>query len=217
MRNPEFDPLSNLAIESLEEVVKKNPGYKPQNYILLAEAYTEKGKDNPKLLKIAENYLRQALNLSPKRQELYYLLAFNLSGQGRLKESVELNRVAVNLSPKVAKAHYNLGLSLTLAGQDNWDEAEGEFGRALEIGLINPATIVIESDYTNIAIALEEMLSTYILNRDKERTVSVAGKLKIVYFNLRHDPVLIESLDEIVKLAREEKWNELLDILNNSE
>ena len=210
LRDPVFTPLVSLAIESMEEVVKREPDYEPRELIILAETYNEKGKDDPELLKKSEGYLRKALILSPRRQDIFYILAFTLAGQGRFEEAVGVAREAVALDSGVGKAHYNLGLELALAGQDHWDEAEKELGVALDINFVgNHFRGFTEEDYKNIVIIYKKMLEVYIPKRDEERVLRIVKRLKQV------DLTFGEDMDIIADLVQKNQWDILIASLNS--
>lgn len=202
LRKREFDILTDVAIKAMEEVSEKEAGYEPRYYIILAQAYSERGKDQPEFMKKSEEALRKALALAPKRQDIYYLLAYVLAGQGRYDEAVKLAREAVALSPEVAKAHYNLGLELAFASQENWDETEIEFGRALDIGFINKG--LLQGDYDNMTIIYKQMLSVYVPARDKEKVIRIAKRMKQI------QPDLESDLDAVITLAERGDWDLLI-------
>ena len=208
-RKEEFRPLADLAIKSLQEVVDRTPGYDIRDISLIAEAYNDIGNFDASVLPEAERLLRYAIEIAPNRQDTYYLLAFNMAAQNRFDESIELNRYAISLDEGVAKSHYNLGISLTLAGKEYWDEAADEFRRALDIGFINPKLLV--TDFGNISLSLEAMLSEYILDRDKERTIRAAGILKEVAPWTR--PELVSDMDVIIDYAEREDWDTLIEAI----
>lgn len=117
LRNPTFFPVVDLLIKELEYVVAREPNDATMA-LRLGDVYTERaiGSESQEDFKKGEQYARQAIALSPKRQESYYLLAFNLQGQKRPQEAVELMRYALSLNPSTQKARYNLGVNLALAG-----------------------------------------------------------------------------------------------------
>lgn len=212
LRNTEFNPLNDLALRGMEEVIEREWDYDPRNHLLLAESYNERAKSDPVFLKRGEEVLKQAFKLSPRRQDVYYVLAFNLAAQGRFDEAIKLNRENIALNPSIAKPHYNLGISLTLAGQGYWEEAEQEFRRALDIGFIDPDTI--KGDFNNISVALESMLSVYILNHDKEKTIRVAEMLRDV--SRRIGSALGDDMDIIIDYAEREDWDTLIEAITTN-
>jgi len=194
--NPAFAPLVSRATNAMEEVISREPNYDPRHRIRLAEIYTDLGKDNPVYFKVAEEHARKALTLAPKRQDIYYVLAFSLAGQGRFDEAIATMREAVSLEPKVAKARYHLGLELALGGKTHWDEAVYEFEKANDIGFVK----LLPSDVANIVRIYKEMLYAYIGDRDKERVVMVASAFK------RTPDAPVEDLDRIISLAEMGEW-----------
>lgn len=123
IKNPKLKPLTNLLIEGIDELGKREPF---DIRILLREVemlngvtkVTEDEKEAAPLFVKAEGLMREAVKRAPNRQEVYYHLAFNLAGQKRYDESIETARYAVSLNPKVARAHYHLALMLMLAGKN---------------------------------------------------------------------------------------------------
>ncbi|TSC82652.1 MAG: Uncharacterized protein G01um101420_175 [Parcubacteria group bacterium Gr01-1014_20] len=217
LRKPESKPVADKAVQAMEDLIEKEPSYDPRYYIFLGEAYNIKGKDDPVFLKKSEFYLREALKLAPRRQDIYYLLAYSLAGQGRSDEAVGLMRGVVALSPNVARAHYNLGLELAIHGQDNWEEVEVEFGKALDIGFVNHMALDIGTvsqgwigvDYYNMEIIYKQMLSVYVPARDKVRVVRIAERLK----QINSDPVILSDLDSVKRLAEDGAWDVLIKSL----
>lgn len=206
LRNRDFSALTDKGIRALEELAEEEKNYEPRNFILLGETYNEKGKDNPEFFITAEAYLRRALLLSPKRQDAYYPLAFALAGQERFDEAIKIARDAVALNPNAAKARYFLGIELAIAGKRYWDEAESELARAQEIGFI----ALVPSDLENITVIYKEMLYAYITNKDAERVIRIAGRLK----NTR--PEFAKDIDIIAAFAKEGDWKALFGLLDSS-
>ncbi|MBI4121719.1 MAG: O-antigen ligase family protein [Parcubacteria group bacterium] len=197
--DPKFESLAGPAIAAFEEVAEREAEYEPRNLIFLSEVYIDQAKKNPELFKKAEESLRRALVLSPKRQDIYYLLAFALAGEERFDEAVKVAREAVRLDSNVAKAHYNLGLELAFAGREHWDEARAELGKALDIGFVNRN--LVESDFHNMATTYQKMLQAYILERDRERTLDVARRLMQVA------PLLADDMTALIQLVEKGDWD----------
>lgn len=126
--NPKFFGLADFLIGIMDDFIKREPYdvrllmKQVEALNAVARAYPEK---NEVLYKEGEVILGKAMAISPKRQEVYYHLAFNLANQKRFSESIAIARQAVDLSPKVARSHYHLGFMLFLTG--NNDDALKEF------------------------------------------------------------------------------------------
>ena len=198
----QFEPLIRIAVESMDEVVNKEPGHDPRYLIILAEVFNEKGKEEEKFLDTSIHYLERARELSPYRQDVFYLLAFAYAGKHRNDEAIALTREAVNLSPLVGRAHFNLGLHLVLAGRKHWVEGEAELVRARELGLIAGPNFVKE--ISNFEIIYKKMLLTYVRERDLESVLRVAKAFKEVASEDLH-----KDLDTLVGLARMGRWEEI--------
>ena len=125
MRAPQYKIVSDLLIEGMDEVARREP-FDIRNMIREAEVLNGVTKNRPfkdeneaiPLFKKAEALMREAVEWAPRRQEVYYHLAFNLAGQKRYDESIEAARYAVSLNPKIVRAHYHLFLMLALAGRN---------------------------------------------------------------------------------------------------
>ena len=206
LRKQQFSSLTQTAIQLMEDVAEREANYEPRNFIMLAETYNELAKDNPVLFKKSEEYARRALELSPKRQDIYYVLAFSLAGQGRPDDAIQTMRDAVALSPEVAKAHYNLGVELALAGRPHWDEAEEEFARAQDIGFV----ALLPEDARNMSTIYKEMLYAYIMSHDAARVVRVAERFK------KLEPDLAQDMDTIISLAKSGGWAVLIKAVEES-
>ena len=147
VENPKFSPLVDLLIEAQEEVIKKEP-YDVRLFIREVEMLNSKAINNLELYKKTESLIRQALVIAPKRQELYYNLAFSLAGQERYDESIEAARYALSLSPDVARAHYHLGLMFYLADKNKEAEKELVIAEKLKPNFNS----FLPSDLNNIAL-----------------------------------------------------------------
>ncbi len=140
----QFASLVDKGLDSLEEVTEKEP-FDPRNFSLLMESYNERAKEDASIFKKTEVFAQKAVELSPKKQGLLFLLSFILSGQGRYEESIKIVRQVLALDERVAKSHYELAVTLLLAADSElyketpkrWEyraEAEKELDLAREWG-----------------------------------------------------------------------------------
>jgi len=216
LRSVEFGSVVEVAANAMTEVVNREPNYDLRNHTLLGEVYNERGKVDLEVLILGEKYLREALDLGPKRQDTYYLLAFNMAAQGRFDESVAVNKKAIALDPEVAKSHYNLGISYVLAGRKYYDLAEESLDKALEIGFLDPSNL--RTDFQNISIAYEGMISAYIMERDRESTIRLANKIRDLNNGLNGGPVLVPELasdmDVIIDYVIRGEWDALIKAIS---
>ncbi|MCL5004642.1 MAG: O-antigen ligase family protein, partial [Patescibacteria group bacterium] len=122
VNNPKFRPLGDLLIAGMDEVAGREP-YDIR--VLIREVEMLNGytrvmdeKEAAPLFEKAEKLMREAVKRAPNRQEVYYHLAFNLAGQKRYEEAIEVAKYAISLNPKVARAHFHLALVSTIAGKN---------------------------------------------------------------------------------------------------
>ena len=205
MRDPQFDPLTTMGLSAVEEVVSREPLYDPRNYIKLAEAYNEKGKDQPQFFKEAEKFARRGLELSPNRPSILYPLSFALAGQDKFEEAIEVAGERVVLNPRLAMSLFNLGLQLALAGKSRWDEAYEELKAAIELDGASASSLGSQ-DKNNLAMIFKEMITAHILREDADRLIKIAE----LYLRLGGAPV--DDLRTVVDLAKNKRW----DILKNA-
>jgi len=194
-----FIKLGDKAIGAMEEYVAKE-GMDPRDYIRLSEAYNDRAKSNPEYFEKSELVLREALKLAPRRQEIYYHLAFSLAGAGKGKEAVEVARQAVELEPEVARAHYMLGVILSLIG----DRVAGE--RAIEKALeMDKGLFLLEQDSKNILEIYGDNFIFYIQQRDLAGVEKTINRLK----QFESNKEAIPAWDRLLEMAQEGRWEEL--------
>ena len=197
MKEPAFVELGDKALSAMEEYVNKQ-GVDPRDYIRLSEAYNDRAQSDPMYFQKSEDVLRRALELAPKRQEVYYHLAFTLVGAGKGEEAVELVREAVELAPEVARAHYMLGVILSLVG----DRVEGqkEVEKALEI---DEGLFLMGQDFQNLLEIYGKNFVYHINKRDLAGIEKAVARLK------QFQPEAVSALDKLLELARQGRWEEL--------
>ena len=148
---PFFTALANQLILAMDDVLAREP-YDPRNFIRVLKAINVQARTNESIYLISEDLSREALKQAPKRQELFYHLAFALAGQGKGDESVAVVREAIALSPKVARGHYHLALMLALSDIPSYqEEAQEELRIAVE-ELDPELRTIVGFDINNIAI-----------------------------------------------------------------
>ena len=160
--NPKFRPLGNTLINMIAELVEREP-YDARVHIRLVEmlngfsrGMSEREIKEIKIYERGEELMRDALKRAPNRQEVYYLLAFNLAAQNKFNEAVEIVQRAIDLQPQVARSHYHLGLVLALAGRN--EESQQAIAKAEE--LAPNFERFMGTDINNIAIFYKTWGST---------------------------------------------------------
>lgn len=100
----------------------------------LGLAYARLAKDSDdseRLLRLAEEQLREALRLNPPYATVHVELGKVLARQERNREAIEIYRQAAEIEPSAFQIHHALGLLHRRLGE--WSEAEVAFQRALTI------------------------------------------------------------------------------------
>jgi len=198
----EFDFFSDKILHALEEWVKLHPR-DPRLYIKLIEAYNERAKRDVSFSLRAEELGRKALVVAPKRQELYFQLAYTLVTQGRGEEAIDLAKRAVDLSPSVGKSHYVLGVILSLSGKQYWREGE----EAIDRGLALKLTKTLEDDRRNILVISRRNIVQYIKERDRDGVMRNARRI------VRVDPATQTDFENVIVLAERGDWISLDSIV----
>ncbi|OYY95325.1 MAG: hypothetical protein B7Y41_02135 [Hydrogenophilales bacterium 28-61-23] len=115
--NPQHVPLGEILLKGMQEIIQRHPVYEARYYTRLVEMMNGYARSDTTYYAKAEPIIRSALEIAPTHQELLYHLAFNLAGQGRFDESIQVSQQAVDLSPTVLSAHVKLGFMYAMAGQ----------------------------------------------------------------------------------------------------
>jgi O-antigen ligase len=232
-KGPEFKPLVDKILFSLEEMTEKEP-HEPRFFIHLVEIYEDLARvaeNGANFFEKAEGHIRKAMILSPKRQAILHHLSFILSGQGRHGEAIKVARSALDLEPRVAKSHYHLAIALVLAAdapenegtpvQETYrKEANKELSLAYELGLRDGFATFLDVDLKNMLIiynglrdfeefakVLEMMISRYPQNKDyRHDAINVYRILKDKEGIIKHAQKLKE-LDPSLK----NKLNEIIE------
>ena len=234
--NPKFRPLGNTLINMIAELVEREP-YDARVHIRLVEmlngfsrGMSEREIKEIKIYERGEELMRDALKRAPNRQEVYYLLAFNLAAQNKFNEAVEIVQRAIDLQPQVARSHYHLGLVLALAGRN--EESQQAIAKAEE--LAPNFERFMGTDINNIAIFYktwgstekyaelvyrtllktnankighvfkrgdyEDALRYYIINENAERAIPITEYLGKSFSDAAEDMATIRDL------LQKEKW-----------
>ena len=193
--NPQVNALFDFAITKVDDMVRREPN-NARALLMLGGAYDKKGKANKdqESFKKAEEYYRQALVFAPKRQDLIYPLALNLTNQGRIQEGIDLLKQSIttdNLSPET---HYYLGLLLGVVGDKNYKESMNE----LEIAMDSPTFANSKDDM------LKNSYRTFVRlayqNRDRERFVKAATRLALL------DASQADMLQRAIDVIKQGQW-----------
>jgi|GEM_PF-596858 O-antigen ligase len=224
--NPKYTPLGDILIQGMEDIIARHPDYDARDYIRLVEMMNGYARDDASYYVKAEPLIRKALELVPRRQEVYYNLAFNLAGQGRFEESIQTAQYAVDLNPKVARAHFQLGLMYTAAG----DSVNGQIEIARMEELDPSLSMLLANDHRTLVLlysawgmtdeamklvlqsteetseildldSYKRALRYYIEQRNADMLIRIATYMK------SHFPESADEMDVIVDLANKRNWD----------
>jgi len=201
-KKKEFEFMTSKSLLAVEELIKREP-YEPKMFIRLSEAYNDLGRSQPEFFEKSEKVLRQAIELSPQRQDIYYHLAYTLVAQGKKDEAVAVARQAVNLNSAVGRAHYILGVILSLAGERY--RVEGE--QAIERAFTLKGLFLEEQDYKNLETIFRNGLLYHLRRREAEPLVKIAKRFREI------KPAIADELTVIISLAEKGDWLRLDSLL----
>jgi tetratricopeptide (TPR) repeat protein len=106
---PNLSELQNQLVEELNLVIKRHP-QDYLHYITLANFKQTFYAFNPNYIQDSETLSRQALILSPKRQQTYYVIARSRLLAGDVEGAYNIFREAVELNPEAGDPHFFFGL-----------------------------------------------------------------------------------------------------------
>ncbi len=191
-----------LAIKAMEDTKDEHPK-DAFNHYMLVDLYNETSDLNPSLLlPKAENEARISLELSPKRQQVYFSLAKTKHLEGKREDALKLIKTGLDLNPRVPDAHFYYGL----LSFDDGDFRTGyqEIKRSLELGRqwknYNEPRIV--ANFFADSGRLEEAAEFYkeALKMNNEDTESMA-KLGMVYYILGKRDSAKEEFRKLIGLV----------------
>jgi len=134
-----IDDAAKLTFDKLYEEQKINHAFRPIDirvHVLLIQMsmlgqYIDPSKG---YLDTAETTLLDAIRLSPKRQQLFYLLSTVKIQKGQPDEGVALARQAVEFDRQVGDSWVHLALAYTQT--DHADQVQGVFDEAIKSGAV---------------------------------------------------------------------------------
>lgn len=115
--------LIDLTKNLLTEEIRRHPKNAYTIY-LAARFYQETGRLYPADLATAEAYYRQAIALSPKRQQFWYSLADFYQRTGRLSQSTDIQKQLLSFDPEQGQPYWVYGISLAYQQNNKKEGAE---------------------------------------------------------------------------------------------
>ena len=182
--------LLPVAIEKMEEVVRRNP-HNSKYFLTLAEAYGLEATitaEKDYNLKEIETY-KKALDLMPGNQRTAYGYALALKNAGAYDEAIRIMEETVKNSPNVEDSHKYLALILMSAGSEFYDRALDELDHLKDSSLSAPET----------RNAYLRLLGFYYKKKDQVHFLNVVLHLKTA------DPDQRDTYQKIEDYIREHK------------
>lgn len=151
--------MLQTVIEDLRENIRS--GKDVYDAILLSQILATIGQQEPRALAEAERVIREAVALSPKRQQVHFTLARILLLQGRAAEAVTLMARVTLDEPRVGESHWILAVAYAEAGKqaEAWEEIKKALANAypwhnaLELGLASQLATDFGTPSERVAIA----------------------------------------------------------------
>lgn len=112
----------NVKIPFLQYAIQGMSGYLKQNpkdirlHLMMGSLYQSLRNLNPQFSLLARDEIKTALDLSPNKQQILFLLADNYLSTGENEKALELLKKAVALEPAYTDAQVNLAIVGILAG-----------------------------------------------------------------------------------------------------
>lgn len=106
------------VFDQTEEYLQEHP----QNirlHLILADLYQRINSVNAGLIFKARDHLKAALDLSPKKQQILFVLADNYSRTNEVEKMLELLERAAKADPYQHEAHVNVAIAGILTGRDD--------------------------------------------------------------------------------------------------
>ncbi|KKW45313.1 MAG: hypothetical protein UY96_C0026G0002 [Parcubacteria group bacterium GW2011_GWB1_56_8] len=232
---PDISALQKRLAGELEKVIARHPrDY--FNYLVLADFKNVFSVIEPEHLKDTHALAARALELSPRRQQAYYVLARTKILEGDHQAALELFSEAIALNPQASEPHFYYALLAyqvaldALRGQDAAQvaamtaKADEELARATELGRLpqemQEAIVLgnfmgdLKQDY---AAAADYFRSAIVLGKYKgSDTRDAQLKLAVSYY-FNHDPdaarVTFEALAKELNLRELRIYEDLEPIL----
>ncbi len=106
-KNPEYIKYS---IKELSKNIENKPDlYDYDTYLMLGNNYLLLGQKNKKNLELSEEFLKKAIEISPKEPRAYIVLFKIKYLKGDLKEAENLYKKTINLNPDLPNIYWDFG------------------------------------------------------------------------------------------------------------
>lgn len=161
-----------FGVLQLQDLVSREP-YNPRFFITLGDAYGGVAKrGRTEYFVQAEEAYQKAYALTPKRQDVRYLLAFNYTQQGKTADAIRLLRETIDLNPQAPDSYYHLGVIYTATNE--YDAGLRELSIAFSM---NPEKYKHLDQFKAAILFLEERYQASRNTTQLERVREIKGQL----------------------------------------
>lgn len=214
---PDLENILHGAMRLYAESIVNHPhDYYPR--VSFADMATNLADIDPAYIKLAEQQLENAFRLSPKRQQVFYVLSRLRIVQGRKKEALEVMKYALDLDPRSPDPHFYYGLLLMDNGRLEEGIAEIENAKALGRKPATPEELRVVGNYYADSGRYAEAEAFYreslrLRSRDSETRL----KLGLVYFTEKKYALAYKEIKNVLRampeLRASPRFREILPIV----
>lgn len=182
-----------FAVDQVKDLLVREP-YNPRYWANLGGGYDALGKGGlTEYFPLAQEAYQTAQKLSPHRQDVYYMRAYNLGFQKKYDESIAILKEAIALDDRVALSHVYLALVQVSAGKNYYDDGFASLERVQQL---NPTIYQQES---GIISGYYILLQQYYKTHDARAKIC-AERLQIMV------PEKKDALEVIIKNIEGNTW-----------
>ncbi|PJE69443.1 MAG: hypothetical protein COU98_02010, partial [Candidatus Staskawiczbacteria bacterium CG10_big_fil_rev_8_21_14_0_10_38_10] len=198
-----------FAISEMQKSVKEHP-LDVRYYLFLGKLFSNAYIFDKNYLIEAERVLEKALELSPKRQEIYFDLGLARLLQEKYDESIETYKKAVSLDDKVIESHWNLGIAYLSAKRYKEGLEEINIAHQMGYSYYRPdpnITLFIAQAFSEVGDYSRAIsLCDFILNTNPDNIKAMANKaVNLAKLGDKDEALkLVEKISEIDSEAAKE-------------
>jgi|GEM_PF-1391645 len=176
--------LLEEAKNQLDAATIKRNNVSAYDYFLMGRLYSEWGRFDGAYFSKAEDAFKQALELSPRRQQIYYGYGRGKILAGRPADALPLFKKMVELNPDVAESHWYLGLEYNELGMpEAIDELLGAWALGYSLKSEGEARLMIEALAIKGRFAEIPRIYELLINLDS-KNASLYAELAALYAKL---------------------------------
>ena len=164
--------ILNGGIIKMEEAVERE-GSSPYQYIRLGRAVEKKVEllRDPSYFKLADEYYKKAIALSPKRQEASYAYGLSLIRQGRPRADEAVLVLTQAIDKSIPISYFYLGLAEFNLGRTSYARSLEHLEFYFETNQVNPDQNASQDVY-------EKLFHYFYGTQDKEKVLTSAARLE---------------------------------------